>query len=249
MTTTEITDATIATADIADGAVTNAKLATGIDASKITTGTLAGSLVGTGISAGNITTGTLPTAQIAAGSIDNTKLATGIDASKITTGVLPTAVVPASTGVPVGTIIAFAGTAIPANWLECNGSSLSTTTYAILWAAIGNTWGSGGIGSFNLPDLRGTFIRGWDHGSGNDPDASSRTAKYTSGATGDVVGSYQQDDFKSHVHYGGVFNYFTGAAGGTGYVAGASQNTPTLSAGGTETRPKNASVIYIIKTQ
>jgi hypothetical protein len=62
----------IQTADIADGQVTDVKLATGIDANKITTGTL-------------------PIARIADGDVVNAKLASGIDASKLTTGTLPIA--------------------------------------------------------------------------------------------------------------------------------------------------------------
>jgi hypothetical protein len=59
---------------------------------------------------------------------------------------------------PVGTIIPFGGTVIPANYRECDGSTLSRTEYALLFAAIGTSFGEGdGSTTFNLPDLRGDF--------------------------------------------------------------------------------------------
>jgi len=54
---------------------------------------------------------------------------------------------------PSGTIVDYAGSAAPTDWLICNGASISTTTYANLFAAIGYTYGGSGA-SFNLPDLR-----------------------------------------------------------------------------------------------
>ncbi|WP_344824205.1 tail fiber protein, partial [Rurimicrobium arvi] len=73
----------------------------------------------------------------------------------------------------VGSISAFAFSAIPSDYLECNGAAVSRTTFATLFAKIGTTYGAGdGSTTFNLPDLRGEFIRGWDHGRGFD---ASRT--------------------------------------------------------------------------
>src|SRR5215472_9002218 len=62
-------------------------------------------------------------------------------------------------GLAVGSISMFAGAGAPANWLICDGSSLSTTTYSALFAAIGYAFGGSGT-SFNLPDLRGKFAIG-----------------------------------------------------------------------------------------
>ncbi len=70
---------------------------------------------------------------------------------------------------PSGVILPFAGGAIPAGFLLCNGAALSRTSYATLFAAIGTTYGRGnGSTTFNLPDLRGEFIRGADNGRGVD---------------------------------------------------------------------------------
>ena len=61
----------------------------------------------------------------------------------------------------VGTLKYFAGSTPPANTLACDGSAVSRTTYPELFAAIGTTWGAGdGSTTFNLPDLRGMFVRG-----------------------------------------------------------------------------------------
>ena len=71
--------------------------------------------------------------------------------------------------VPAGTVIYTAANAAPAGYLEANGDLVTRATYANLFAAIGTTYGAGdGATTFKLPDLRGEFIRGWDHGRGID---------------------------------------------------------------------------------
>src|SRR5262249_41030358 len=57
-----------------------------------------------------------------------------------------------------------------------------------------------GTTTFNLPDLRGRFLRGTDAGAKHDPDAATRTASGTGGATGDAVGSLQGHDLNRHQH-------------------------------------------------
>ena len=71
--------------------------------------------------------------------------------------------------VPSGTIIQVAQNTAPAGYLKANGSAVSREDYADLFAAIGTTYGSGnGSTTFNVPDLRGEFVRGWDDGRGVD---------------------------------------------------------------------------------
>ncbi|NEO87737.1 MAG: hypothetical protein F6J87_26285 [Spirulina sp. SIO3F2] len=71
---------------------------------------------------------------------------------------------------PPGTIIWFAGSSPPDGYLKANGAELSRSVYAALFAAIGELYGVGdGTTTFNLPDLRGEFIRGADDGRGVDP--------------------------------------------------------------------------------
>jgi len=88
----------------------------------------------------------------------------------------------------------------PDGWLEADGSAVSRATYAALFAAIGVMFGNGdGSTTFNLPDLRGRFLRGWDHGAGVDPDAASR-ADRGDGTTGDHVGTKQAHALEEHEH-------------------------------------------------
>lgn len=89
--------------------------------------------------------------------------------------------------VPSGTVLYFAGSRAPAGWLKANGAAVSRTAYAALFAAIGTTYGAGDfLNTFNLPDLRGEFIRGWDDGRGVD--------------TPRPMGSAQAHALQSHQH-------------------------------------------------
>lgn len=63
---------------------------------------------------------------------------------------------------PAGMVLHFANATAPTGWLICDGSAVSRTTYADLYAAISTIYGVGdGSTTFNVPDLRGQFIRGW----------------------------------------------------------------------------------------
>lgn len=161
------------------------------------------------------------------------------------------------TGSPAGIIAPFAGTSAPSGWLACQGQAVSRTTYATLFAAIGTTWGSGdGSTTFNLPDLRGVFLRG----TGTNATGSS------SGAVGPSVGTYAADTYLNHTHTdsghthtinignSGITWNTTATSGNVvfpGYsttTATGTANIQTSTTGGTETKPKNYGVLYIIKT-
>ena len=87
----------------------------------------------------------------------------------------------------VGEVCAFARTSAPSGFLKCNGAAISRTTYAALFSVIGTTFGAGdGSTTFNVPDLRGEFIRGWDDARGVD---SCR-----------VLGSWQDGQNSWHSH-------------------------------------------------
>ena len=141
--------------------------------------------------------------------------------------------------VPTGGVIPFAGptTALPNGWALCNGAAASRTTYASLFSVIGTAFGSGdGSTTFNLPDLRGYFVRG----AGTNGD----------GVASDTFGAKQADELKSHTHtsefYGGALGApFTGPFISQ-YSTPANQNT--LATGGTETRPRNIAMLACIKT-
>ena len=103
-----------------------------------------------------------------------------------------------------GQIIMWPTNTPPAGALECNGASVAAATYPNLFAAIGYQYG-GASGVFNLPDYRGMFMRGWDHGAGVDPDRSSRTTR-GDGTVGDNVGTRQSSENLSHNHAGGTLS-------------------------------------------
>lgn len=64
---------------------------------------------------------------------------------------------------PPGSLMAYAASSAPTGWLLCDGSAVSRTTYATLYGVIGTTWGAGDTTTtFNVPDLRGQFLRGYD---------------------------------------------------------------------------------------
>lgn len=142
-------------------------------------------------------------------------------------------------GMPSGAVQAFAMSTAPNGWLKCNGQAVSRTTYAALFAAIGTIYGSGdGSTTFNLPDLRGEFVRGWDDSRGVD--------------TGRTIGSTQTDELKSHNHF---IDLITTDEAGFVSEARFSRSSSSLAnydvytdnTGGTETRPRNIAMNYCIK--
>lgn len=92
--------------------------------------------------------------------------------------------------IPSGAVMYFAGRNAPTGWLKANGAAVSRTTYAALFAAIGTTYGAGdGRSTFNLPDLRAEFLRGWDDGRGIDSGRAFGSAQ--SDAIRNIKGSLE----------------------------------------------------------
>ncbi|MBY0316665.1 MAG: tail fiber protein, partial [Bdellovibrionales bacterium] len=150
-------------------------------------------------------------------------------------------------GAPAGTVSAFPTATCPAGWLEANGNAVSRSTYAGLFSTLGVTYGAGdGSTTFNLPDYRGYFLRGWSHGSTADPDRASRTNR-GDGTTGDFVGTKQAQQIQAHSHDPNVAAIAQAGSGAWGY-SGTPSGFSTGSAGGNETRPININVIYCIST-
>jgi hypothetical protein len=150
--------------------------------------------------------------------------------------------------VPAGAVQAFVQSTPPPGWVHCEGIIVPngtgtiattfgniTTNFAPLFAAVGTKFGSAG----QIPDLRGYFIRG--HGTNTDGTQS----------TGDL-GRKQADAFKTHNHTirGGSVPLGGGVArlkdevhaGNNGF-----QTNSNSDGGGSETRPKNISLLYCIK--
>lgn len=151
--------------------------------------------------------------------------------------------------VPSGAIVAWPSDVVPDGWLECNGLEIPTTNYPALFAVIGRQYGGAGD-TFKIPDYRGLFLRGLDHGANLDPNATTRTAR-PDGEAGNVVGSTQGDDFKSHNHTADVWIASDVNGEKSGFGAGVIRVTDTdmetKPTGGAETRPKNINVMWIIK--
>jgi microcystin-dependent protein len=150
---------------------------------------------------------------------------------------------------PPGQIAYFARSTAPPGWLKANGAAVSRTAYADLFAAIGTTFGLGdGSTTFNLPDLRGEFLRAWDDGRGIDP--------------GRGLGNWQSDGFRYHEH---PLKTQTGTPGNdivfndcniwnrttpNEYAVdpnGLIDRVATFGAGGSETRPRNVALLACVK--
>lgn len=134
----------------------------------------------------NIQTGGIATSNFAAGAVDTTALgAASVTVAKLAADV-------AALLVPPGTIHAYSATTAPTGYLLCDGSAVSRVTYATLFAITGEKYGEGNnTTTFNLPDFRGRFLRGYDASAGRDPDAAGRTAMATGGDSGDAIGTLQ----------------------------------------------------------
>ena len=157
---------------------------------------------------------------------------------------------------PAGLILPFGASSAPTGFLACDGSFVSKTTYAALWAVIGQTWGQATTDDFKLPDLRGAFLRGTgSHGTSNMANGND--------FAGPSVGSFENDQIQnmkaftdgsgfggnlngSSTDYGSYNVPWTSTAGGNwasdSFIENG-QGNPRL---GDETRPFNAGILYCI---
>ena len=173
-----------------------------------------------------------------------------------------------ASGVPTGTILAHAANTPPTGFLECNGSNISRSTYATLFSTISTTFGVGdGSSTFALPDLRGQFIRGWANTGSTDASrvfGSTQTDQnknhtHTTDSTS-LTGGIRKisEGFGAG---GSATGVFTKTADGNNTITGSSSTSPvggvdfdgththtiSSSGGGTEARPTNLALMYIIK--
>lgn len=164
--------------------------------------------------------------------------------------------IPAATDLtPAGTVIYTARSTAPTGYLKANGAAVSRTTYATLFSAIGTTYGGGdGSTTFNLPDLRGEFVRGLDDGRGVD---TSRTLGSSQGdATALPSNAFTTSNPGNHSHsYSGGDRQNVGSGGasqpvsqGGNTTGAAGAHTHTIGGGDTETRPRNIALLACIKT-
>jgi len=177
-------------------------------------------------------------------------------------------------GVPSGAVFCIAVASVPSGYLECNGQSVSRTTFAALFAVIGTQYGASNSSTFKVPDLRGEFIRGFDNGRGVDSgrsvassqshqhpqhnhnvSASSNSSVNDSGhnhrvrvgTSGSGGGNVSDRDSQSPGNF--VSNQIENAT--TGISVSTSTSISQSNRGGTsnssETRPRNIAMMYVIK--
>jgi microcystin-dependent protein len=161
--------------------------------------------------------------------------------------------------VPAGAVMTFAMNTAPSGWLKADGSAVSRATYAVLFTAIGTTFGAGdGSTTFNLPDMRGEFARGWDDGRGVDSGRAFGSAQ--GDAIRNITGFFSLSQLSNADQYGAsqggaidivspTFSNRSGANSGTDggqndVSFDASRVVPTAS----ENRPRNIALLYCIKT-
>ena len=192
--------------------------------------------------------------RVAARKITSNELA--VD-SVTSTAIANNAVTQAKTNnmlVPTGAVMAFAMDSTPDGWRVANGAAISRTTYAALFAAIGTTYGSGdGSTTFNVPDLRGYFIRG--HGTNSDGTESGEFGAKQADALQNITGKIDlnaQAGFNvtmTGAFYSSEGNTSTLVAFGSGAVEGDySFDASRVARTSTETRPSNIAMRYCIKT-
>ena len=125
---------------------------------------------------------------------------------------------------PVGTVNWFAATAAPVGWLVADGRAVSRTTYSTLFGIIGTTYGIGDNSTtFNLPDMRGMFARGWDAAGGTPRGCD----------TGRLFGSTQQDALQDIT--GSFKSFDRGVIGVTGAFCTYARYNAALNTGATDT--------------
>jgi microcystin-dependent protein len=177
-------------------------------------------------------------------------------------------------GVPTGSVFCLAVNTVPTGYVKCNGASYSTTgTYAALFAIIGTTYGGSGS-SFNVPDLRGEFVRGFDDSRGvdsgrniNNPQGAQNASHNHSVSittnTASLTGTASK--ISETFTTGSTSGTFGRASNQTGsFTPSGTDNSPTgtltmdashshsvsgntANQGGNEARPRNIAMLYIIK--
>lgn len=166
---------------------------------------------------------------------------TPVNQGQINIGALVEELAALRSSTPIGAILPFPRAEVPAGYLELDGSVHSSAAYPDLSAYLDTAYNKGNepAGYFRLPDYRGEFLRGWDHGRGVD--------------VGRGVGSYQADELRSHDHLAYSIDKYSSPAtlGASGAAAphniGNSSGIRTGMTGGSETRPRNLAVMWCIK--
>jgi phage-related tail fiber protein len=161
----------------------------------------------------------------------------------------------AVSGVPIGAVEFFAMSTAPSGWLKANGAAVSRTTYASLFAAISTTFGVGdGSTTFNVPDLRGEFIRGFS--DGRSVDSGRSFGSFQKGSLVGVDGPGGANASSSYANTGAFEDIGVEETNSTAYPNGYNVYTSTatgpsqrfvLDAGCAVVRPRNIALLSCIK--
>jgi len=176
-------------------------------------------------------------------------------------------------GVPSGSVFCMAVATVPSGYKECNGEAVSRSTFSVLFAVIGTQYGTGdGSSTFNLPDLRGEFVRGFDNGRGVDNGRAIASGQGAQNSSHHHTASSSVND-PGHEHFPqsglghsiavndrALGNYGSGSGQGLGPLGnrdilhhantGISVTTTIALDGGNDgqgSRPRNVAMMYIIK--
>jgi microcystin-dependent protein len=156
----------------------------------------------------------------------------------------------------VGATVAFPLDKVAPGFLELDGSVKSIAVYPDLAAFLGTAFNKGdeGAGNFRLPESRGEFLRGWDHGRG--VDAGREVGSYQLDALQNITGQYAANNGVQLAATGTVNGAFTSTAvGGTQIPGGAASSgvinmsfdASKVARTSTETRPRNLAVVWCVK--
>jgi microcystin-dependent protein len=163
------------------------------------------------------------TAKLADSGVTTAKIAdASVTAAKLAAGAIPSSI-------PTGAILPFAMDSAPTGWLIANGASISRTTYSSLFNSIGATYGSADGTTFNLPDLRGIFIRG----SGSQTINPRKTVTITRAAPAVVTWVNHALPANTPIQFSTTGTLPTGITAGTTYyvrVTGLTTDTFQISA-------------------
>ncbi|WP_434767884.1 phage tail-collar fiber domain-containing protein [Pseudomonas triticicola] len=166
------------------------------------------------------------------------------------------ALIAKASALPVGSIVAFPVDAPPPGFLELDNSVKSSATYPDLSAYLGGKFNKGdeGVGNFRLPEARGEFLRGWDHGRG--VDASRGVGSEQLDSLQNITGQYAANNGVQLAAVGQVGGAFGSAATGGTQIPGGGAATGVINMlfdasrvarTSTETRPRNIAVMWCIK--
>jgi microcystin-dependent protein len=256
VTTVKILDGNVTTVKLTDGAVTEAKLATNaVTTAKIVDANVTeAKIASNAITNAKMADSSVGTAELIANSVTTAKMAREGTAGQVLTsnGAGSDQSYQASTTVPAGTIIHVAMNTAPSGYLKANGATVSRTTYATLFAAIGTTFGNGdGSTTFGLPDLRGEWIRGWAD------DRAVDTSRTFGSAQAEMIGPHTHaitDAGHTHaapssdnVGGGTLFGRGNNNLGGL-TTSSATTGITINNNSGTENRVRNIALLACIKT-